>query len=127
MQNKVQEFQDTGYVSKTSGDYKRLKPYSSSWAQLGWYAWEPVDTEISNDFILSTDLTWSSASKTPDPSGCGFVFRLQPNSDHYMVFLATDGYVEAAHNINNDWALMGRDHFGKAGVAGKVNVVLIVE
>jgi hypothetical protein len=36
---------------------------------------------------MSAHLKWSSAYKSPDISGCGFVFGEQENGDHYAVFL----------------------------------------
>lgn len=127
MAAKVQEFADAGYIPSTKGAYKHLKAYSDDWAQIGWYSWAPVGYDVSNDFILRSDITWSSASKTPDLSGCGFVFRLQSNGDHYLFHLGTDGYIYAANVIASNWADMGRGYYGKAQGDGSANITLIVQ
>ena len=43
-------------------------------------------TELATS-ILSAHFKWDSAFKNSDISGCGFIFALQPNNDHYAVFL----------------------------------------
>ncbi len=82
----VQTYFDKGYLSTTEGQFRELDDYSDDWAQLGWYQWYPLQDSASN-FFLSGHFEWYSASKTSDTSGCGFIFGLQPNKDHYAVFL----------------------------------------
>ena len=74
------------YVSTTEGDIYSIDPFKEEWAQIGWYQWWPFNDNIS-DFVFKAHFNWSTASDTPDESGCGFVFGIQENGDHYSVFL----------------------------------------
>jgi hypothetical protein len=82
----VKAFYDKGYLTKTEGKFIELDNFSYDWAQLGWYNWLPLKDSAS-DFLLSGHFKWDSAFKNSDISGCGFIFGLQPNDDHYAVFL----------------------------------------
>jgi hypothetical protein len=82
----VQTYYDKGYLTTTEGSFTVLDDFSYDWAQLGWYNWLPLQDSAS-DFFLSAHFKWDSAFKNSDISGCGFIFDLQPNDDHYAVFL----------------------------------------
>src|SRR5688500_8213481 len=79
---KVQEYFEKGYLTTTEGRFRELDDFSYDWAQLGWYNWLPIQDGVS-DFYLSAHFQWDSAFKNSDISGCGFIFGLQPNDDHY--------------------------------------------
>lgn len=83
----LQKFDEKGYVSTTDGNVEELEPFKEEWAQIGWYQWWPDNTKVVSDFVFKGHLNWSTASSTPDVSGCGIVFGLQDNGDHYAVFL----------------------------------------
>ena len=53
---------------------------------MGYYNWLPL-RDTASDFFLSAHFKWNSAFKNSDISGCGFIFGLQSNDDHYAVFL----------------------------------------
>ncbi len=82
----VQSYFDAGYLATTKGRFKEFDDFNYDWAQLGWYNWWPLQVSAS-DFFMSAHFQWNSASKTADTSGCGFIFNLQENNDHYAVFL----------------------------------------
>jgi hypothetical protein len=82
----VQAYFDKGYLTTTEGSFRELEDFSYDWAQLGWYNWLPL-RDSASDFFLSGHFKWDSAFKNSDISGCGFIFGLQPNKDHYAVFL----------------------------------------
>mgnify|MGYP000898285953 FL=1 len=42
---------------------------------------------MTNDFVFKSHIAWSAASNTPEVSGCGIVFGLQDNNDHYAIFI----------------------------------------
>ena len=82
----VQSYFDKGYLPTANGRFKELNDFSYDWAQLGWYNWLPLE-ESASDFFLSGHFKWNSAFQNSDISGCGFLFSIQENSDHYAVFL----------------------------------------
>ena len=82
----VQAYFDKGYLTTNDGRFTVLEDFSYDWAQLGWYNWLPLG-ESASDFFLSGHFKWDSAFKNSDISGCGFIFALQENNDHYAVFL----------------------------------------
>ena len=82
----VNAYYEEGYLTTTDGRFRELDDFSYDWAQLGWYNWLPL-RDAASDFFLSAHLKWNSAYENSDTSGCGFIFGLQPNHDHYAVFL----------------------------------------
>jgi hypothetical protein len=86
MNAEVQAYFDKGYLATTDGTFKELDDFQDDWAQLGWYNWLPLN-EAASDFYMGAHLKWSSAYQSADISGCGFIFSLQENKDHYAVFL----------------------------------------
>jgi hypothetical protein len=82
----VLNYFEKGYVTTTVGRFRELDDFSFDWAQLGWYRQFPVQSSV-GDFFMSARFEWDSAFKNSDISGCGFVFGIQPNNDHYAVFL----------------------------------------
>jgi hypothetical protein len=86
LNSEVQTYFDMGYLTTTDGSITELEDFSYDWAQLGWYNWLPLGKSAS-DFFLSGHFRWDSAFKNSDISGCGFIFSLQDNDDHYAVFL----------------------------------------
>jgi len=82
----AQSYFDKGYVNTANGSIKEIDDFSYDWAQLGWYQWWMLDESVS-DFFISAHVKWSSAFRNADESGCGFIFAIQENGDHYAVFL----------------------------------------
>ncbi len=122
----IQKLFDGDFISTTNWRHDSLISYSDEWAKLGWYSWKPVPSSTSADFIIRTDVSWESASNTPDDSGCGFVFREQPNKDHYVIYIAMNGYLQAAHNLSSNWVNMGDAYYGKGSLSAKHNLTLVV-
>ena len=138
----VQTYFDMGYLTTTDGSSIELDDFSYDWAQLGWYNWLPLGVSTS-DFFLSAHFKWDSAYQNSDISGCGFIFSLQENNDHYAVFLdrskifflITDrargfsspvnptrgtGLVKFDHPAEADFTLIVKDHSAFVLVDGKV-------
>ncbi len=86
MSTLVQEYNEKGYLSTTEGEYIELNDFKATMAKLNYYDWYPTGHKATN-FVISAHFKWSTATKTPDVSGCGFVFALQDNGDLYGVFL----------------------------------------
>ncbi|HEX2998016.1 MAG TPA: hypothetical protein VHP14_24540 [Anaerolineales bacterium] len=88
LNTEVQTYYDAGYLTTTEGKFKEYDDFHEDWAQLGWYSsWKFKDT--ASDFYMKAHFKWSSAYRSADLSGCGFIFALQDNEngDHYAVFL----------------------------------------
>jgi hypothetical protein len=82
----IRTYYEKGYLTQIGGHVTEYDDFSYDWAQLGWYNWLPINVSAS-DFFLSAHFKWMSAIEGANISGCGFIFGLQPNSDHYAVFL----------------------------------------
>jgi hypothetical protein len=82
----AQKYFDLGYLSSAEGEFLEYDDFSYDWAQLGWYNWVPLGETVT-DFYINAHFTWSSAYRNADTSGCGFIFAIQDNGDHYAVFL----------------------------------------
>ena len=82
----VQEYFEKEYLTTTDGRFRELEDFRFDWAQLGWYRRFPIEDSV-GDFFLSAHFKWDSAFRNSDTSGCGFIFGVQPNDDHYAVFL----------------------------------------
>lgn len=84
--SQTQSYFEKSYLTTGDGTIKEFDDFAYDWAQLNWYNWLPLDEEAS-DFYLSAHVKWSSAYRNADVSGCGFIFAIQENRDHYAVFL----------------------------------------
>jgi len=76
-----------GYLKMNDGKLIELADFKEEWAQLGWYWRWTYDAYQVSDFYMSGHFKWSSAYRSADLSGCGFVFAEQENGNHYAVFL----------------------------------------
>lgn len=85
-QAEAQTYFDKGYIDTVDGTFKEVDDFSYEWANLSYYDMLPTGIEAS-DFFISGHFKWSSAYQNADISGCGYVFSLQPNRDHYVMFL----------------------------------------
>ncbi|MFM1931321.1 MAG: hypothetical protein RL226_624 [Bacteroidota bacterium] len=83
----AQRYFDLGYLSTTDGVFKRQPTYEYDWAQINWYRRNPIYNVEVSDFFITAHITWSSAYRNANTSGCGFSFAEQENGDHYAVFL----------------------------------------
>jgi len=86
MHKLVEEFSELGYIASTDGTYFDLDDFTESMPMINYYQWYPTGKSATN-FIFSAHFKWSTSTRTPDVSGCGVVFALQPEGDHYAVFL----------------------------------------
>lgn len=82
----AQEYFEKGYLATIDGRFRELDDFSYDWAQLGFYRRFLIQDSV-GDFFLSAHFKWDSAFRNSDTSGCGFIFGVQPNNDHYAVFL----------------------------------------
>lgn len=82
----TQKYYELGYMAVNKGDVEEIDDFYYEWAQLNWYSWLPLEKNIS-DFYISAHFAWESAYRNADESGCGIVFAIQPDGEHYSVFL----------------------------------------
>jgi hypothetical protein len=85
----LQQYADAGYIGTRAGRFEELSDFHQEWAQLRWYQWWPIhsDGRQYGDLVFHGHFQWATALRTSDLSGCGIVFGVQPNSDHYAVFV----------------------------------------
>jgi hypothetical protein len=86
LNEEIHTYYGKGFLTQIGGHLTEFDDFSYDWAQLGWYNWLPI-RESASDFFLSAHFKWKSAIEGANVSGCGFIFGLQPNNDHYAVFL----------------------------------------
>lgn len=82
----IQRYFDLGYLTSTEGKFRDIDDFEYEWAQLYWYRWFLL-SDTASDLVFNAHFQWESAYQNADTSGCGVVFALQNNDDHYAVFL----------------------------------------
>ena len=102
----VQKIHDVGQISTTEGKYKELDDYMDELADKLSYSWAETGVSAKN-FIVQADFMWSSATKTTNLSGCGFIFRIQPNGDHYLIVLDAVSGIKLASSTDRGTYSMG--------------------
>lgn len=102
----VQKYHDAGQISTTEGNYITLADFRDELAYKLSYDWSTKGAPAKN-FIVRSDLEWSNATKTANLSGCGFVFRLQSNKDHYLIILDAFQGVKLASKTDRGTYSMG--------------------
>lgn len=111
----IQKYFDEGYIGTTDGRFKKLDDFSEKWAQLNWYTrW--LLNETATDFVFSGHFKWSSASKTPDPSGCGIVYAMQDDNSDYSVFLDQAGIIYLRSKFGHGYRV------GRTRGTGKITI-----
>jgi hypothetical protein len=139
-QAEAQTYFDKGYLDTVDGKFKKIKDFSYEWAELGYYKKWPVGVSAT-DFFISGHFKWSSAYQNTDNSGCGYVFSLQENDDHYAIFLDRSkvlfaitsdhhgriagptrgtGRVKFGNPAEADFTLIVKDNYAYALVNGEV-------
>ena len=98
----VQSAYDQGQIDSTKGKFLALDDFIMDDAQLGYYNYFDTNQTVT-DFVVSTHIMWKSAVANPDLSGCGFVFRLESDGDHYLIYLDRDRIRVAVSNASGGW------------------------
>ena len=122
----VADLMANGTVPKSSGTFGFHEDYENEWAQINWYQWETFVT--TKNFVVSADITWKSASNTPnyDSSGCGFVFRAKDTSNNLYAALDMDGQFRFGGIRNGSWLGFGKYQYGPIATKGSAQMVLVV-
>jgi len=125
----VEQLREAGVVISTDGDLRRLDDFSESWAQIGWIRWWRTDYSAEN-FVLSADVAWQSASKTADwdSAGCGIVFSENNEDNYHLAFLSLDGYGVLQRKAKGDWKTLAAQRYGKVSTPdGNAKIMLVVD
>jgi hypothetical protein len=108
----VQQYYEAGQISTTEGEYVVLDDYEAENASKLSYAWTETGV-VARNFIVRANFAWSNAIDTVNTSGCGFMFRLQPNQDHYIVILDAYSGVKLASHTDRGTVSMGSPQNGE--------------
>ena len=116
LNTEAQSYFENGYLKTIDGKIKEVDDFSYDWAQLNWYNWLSLGESFA-DFYISAHFKWSNAYRQANPSGCGFIFAIQDNGDHYAVFLDRTQiiFLDADHRADYSRAV------GLASGTGRVN------
>jgi hypothetical protein len=118
-----------GYLTRTEGEYYLLPEFDETWAQIDWYQWTYTDFSPT-DFVIRGHAAWDSASDTANwfNSGCGFVFREKDVDNHYLAYLALDGWVYLSRHVRGVYADLGSSFYGNLDVpTGEANLMLAAD
>lgn len=107
----VQKYFDAGQISTTEGEYMELDDYQDEVAVKLSYLWAETGISAKN-FIVRADFEWSNAINTDNTSGCGFVYRVQPNTDHYLIVLDAFSGVKLASSTDRGTYSLGSPQNG---------------
>lgn len=124
----LSELHEDRVVSDISGDYTYYGDYEDEWAQIDYYQW--VTFEQSNRFVLSANISWQSASQTPNyfAAGCGVIFNEgDGNSNHLLASIRMDGLVYFTGYRNHNYLSYGTYRYGPASTKGSYDFVLVVD
>lgn len=118
---------EDGKIPSDDGDFYYADDFSVDWAQMYWYQWYYVLDEEVRNFVVRTNISWSSASNTPQwaDSGCGFVFREKDEQNHLKANLALDGSVYINGYANNKFISYGKKSFASHSTKGEAEFVLV--
>jgi hypothetical protein len=107
----VQKIHEAGQIPGTDGKYLELDDYSDEVATK--LSYEYAETGVSaKNFIVRGDFEWSNAVNTTNISGCGFVYRVQQNTDHYLIVLDAFSGVKLASSTDRGTYSMGSPQNG---------------
>lgn len=88
------------------GSYVQLDDFQDQLANKLSYTWGDTSVRAKN-FIVQADFEWSTGVNTTDLSGCGFVYRMQSNKDHYLILLDSYAGVKLASSTDRGTYSMG--------------------
>ena len=112
----VQKIHKAGQISNIDGEYVELDDYRDEVAIKLSYAWAETGISAKN-FIVRGDFDWSNAINTANTSGCGFVYRVQENTDHYLIVLDAFSGVKLASSTDRGTYSMGSPQNGDGKIS----------
>ena len=115
-------------IPNVDGETTYWGDYEDEWAQIGWYQW--ITFEHSNRFVFSANVSWDSASETPNnfESGCGVLFNEgNSNTNHLLASVRMDGLVYFSGFRNSNYLSYGTYKYGRPSIKGSADLVLVVD
>lgn len=83
--------QDGAIEELKKGPLHRINDFDESWAQRGWYQWWSFGYDMA-DFVFITHIEWQlPTTRALNQTGCGFVFRVDDNNHHLLIFYEVHG------------------------------------
>ena len=102
----VQKVQAAGQIPTTDGKFVKINDYQDELSNKLSYSWAETGVDA-RSFIIQADFEWSSAINTTNLSGCGFVYRIQSNGDHYLIVLDAFSGIKLASSTDRGTYSMG--------------------
>lgn len=121
----IEDLKERGTIPESNGSYYFHEDYQQEWARINWLQWQPFDT--AKNFVISTDISWMSASRTPNysESGCGFLMRQLDSSNYLSAGLRLDGKLYIGGMKNGSRLSYGTYSFGTNSYKGNAQLVLV--
>jgi hypothetical protein len=116
------------YYSGVPISYDEIDDFDESWAKIGWYQYWAIE-DSPTDFVIRAKATWSSASETANwfQSGCGFVFHITDEDNHYLTYLGLDGKAYFQRVYRGESKILGSGYYGKVNIPeGNADLMLMV-
>ena len=124
----LEKLKKDGIISSADGKSTYWGDYTDEWAQIGWYQW--ITFEHTNRFVFSANVSWDSASQTPNnfESGCGLIYNIgNGNSNHLLASIRMDGMIYFTGFRNSNHLSYGTYRYGKNSIKGSADLVVVVD
>ncbi len=121
----IDDLKQTGTIPNNNGTYYFHEDYTQEWARINWVQWQPFAT--AKNFVISADISWDSASRTPNysESGCGFIMRELDNSNYLHAEVRLDGRFYLGGLRRGSRLSYGSYNYGTRSYKGEAQLVLI--
>ena len=123
----IRELKDNYVIPNTNGTFHTKSDQTLMLAKINWWQSESSFDSAQN-FVLSMDMEWSSASLTPNTfnSGCGLIFRQTSNYANYLyVSLRMDGHMYMFADRNKIETKYHDYYYGRASTTGTHNLTIV--
>lgn len=124
----LEELYEDGVISSMDGQATSYGDYEDAWAQIDYYQW--ITFQHADRFVLSADVSWASASSTPNffDAGCGVVFNEGDGTvNHLLASIRMDGNIYFTGIRNYNYLSYGTYRYDKASTKGSANFTVVVD
>ena len=123
----LSQLKKEGVIPSTEGELVSFGSFTDSYANMGSVRWYSV-TEAEN-FVISSDITWLSASTTPNGpvAGCGFVFAANSAAKGFLLSsMRMDGNVYLSGSQYGNLLSYGKNFVSNPSMEGSARMTLVV-